>query len=178
MFHTVPAYEAYVVDAYLPAPSRIFVCLAGSKLIPALLTMGLCSSSSCITQASHGALGSTTAVFCPKHADDGMVNVQNQRCLDAACLTCPSFNAKGNKTATYCEQHAQHGMVNVRNKLCSRALCTYEPFAKVARCKTEAHCKRRAEDEDVIVDVRRIDCSHSTCRKRPSYNYKGRKTTA
>ncbi|CAM9576052.1 unnamed protein product, partial [Laminaria digitata] len=62
--------------------------------------------------------GSKKAVYCKQHADDGMVDVINKRCLHESCTTRPAYNFEGSRTAAYCKQHADNGMVNVRNKRC------------------------------------------------------------
>ena len=60
--------------------------------------------------------------YCQEHADDSMVNVRRQWCLQDFCTTTPHFNFEGNKIPAYCKHHAEDGMVNVRKQCCSQRL--------------------------------------------------------
>ncbi|CAN0509465.1 unnamed protein product, partial [Scytosiphon promiscuus] len=62
--------------------------------------------------------GNKTAVYCKQHAEDGMVNVRNKKCLHTSCTKRPLYNFEGNRGGVYCKQHAEDGMVNVAFKVC------------------------------------------------------------
>ena len=67
------------------------------------------------------------AVYCKKHAANGMVNVSDKRCLYVSCTTVPCFIVEGSKTAVYCKDHAEHGMVNVHVQRCLYDSCKRRP---------------------------------------------------
>ena len=67
-----------------------------------------------------------TAVYCKRHAEDGMVDVRRKLCSITSCTNMPSFNFEDSKTAAYCTQHAANGMVDVRRKRYTNDSCKTE----------------------------------------------------
>ena len=53
--------------------------------------------------------------YCKAHAEDDMVDVRSQRCLQDSCTTRAGFNVEGSKVPAYCKPHAEAGMVRVRS---------------------------------------------------------------
>eukprot|EP00903_Cladosiphon_okamuranus_P017912 g16483.t1 len=78
--------------------------------------MTKCNHAGCNIHASFNEEGSKVALFCGKHAEDGMVDVRNKRCKHEFCTTRPHFNHLGTKGALFCEKHAEDGMVDVGNQ--------------------------------------------------------------
>ncbi|CAN0342976.1 unnamed protein product, partial [Hapterophycus canaliculatus] len=71
----------------------------------------VCKVSSCSTVPSFNHEGSKVGMYCSRHAEDGMVDVQNKRCAHpGGCEKQPTFNHKGSKVGMYCSRHAEDGM--------------------------------------------------------------------
>ncbi|CAM9647529.1 unnamed protein product [Laminaria digitata] len=117
--------------------------------------------------------GSKPAAFCKKHAEDGMVDVRNRRCLYDSCTTRPSYNFEGIKPGAYCKLHAEDGMVDVRNKCCLYDSFTKVPSFNFEGAKPAAYCKQQTEDMVDVCGPRRLQ---ESCTKRLGYS--AGKTTA
>lgn len=70
-----------------------------------------CKSSGCERAPLYNLPGRSHRIYCSKHREDGMVNVQS--CLAPGCSKAPSYNAPGRMSGTYCAKHRSTGMVNV-----------------------------------------------------------------
>ncbi|CAM9633284.1 unnamed protein product [Hapterophycus canaliculatus] len=94
--------------------------------------MSQCGHHSCSKRPTYGVAGSTKREFCSQHAKEGMINVNNKRCIQANCTTIPSFAVAGSKKAEFCSQHAREGMIDVRSKRCSQRGCSTQPSSQQA----------------------------------------------
>ena len=154
-----------------PCPS---FTLAGSSLTRTTASMGRCLNHVCTARARYNIQGIKTALYCRKHAEDGMLNVYVRRCLHYACTKSASFNFHGKKFPTHCLQHAMEGMVNVRNRRhCSHSGCSTVPSFNVEGRKTPLYCKKHARDG--MVNVCHKQCAHDSCTTTPFFNVEGSK---
>ena len=122
----------------------------------------LCQS--CRTQASFNFVGSKPA-YCKKHAEDGMVNVRNRRCLHDSCSKYPCYNFKGSTPAMYCKSHSQDGMVNILSPRCVHDSCAKKPSFNFRGLK-KTYCKQHAAEG--MVNVCKKRCLHCLLYTSPS----------
>ena len=138
-----------------------------------------CSHGSCSRFPCYNFEGSKKAhaVYCKKHAQDGMVDVVHKRCKHDSCTTIPSYNVKGSKTAVYCKQHANTGMVNVYRKRCSHDPCTGPPAWGVLVDDEKAACIR----SDLLIDRPvisfRAPCETAGCNELAKWGLDGKRPT-
>ncbi|CAM9675420.1 unnamed protein product [Ectocarpus sp. 8 AP-2014] len=131
--------------------------------------MSQCGHANCTKRPTYGVAGSKKREFCSQHARDGMVNVNNKRCIQPNCTTIPSFAAAGSKKAEFCSQHAREGMVDVRSRRCSQRGCNTQPSLGEAggSSKIPGACKAHASEG--MVGLRSKRCARRGCSLRPSY---------
>ncbi|CBJ28698.1 EsV-1-7 [Ectocarpus siliculosus] len=130
--------------------------------------MSQCGHANCTKRPTYGVAGSKKREFCSQHARDGMVNVNNKRCIQPNCTTIPSFAAAGSKKAEFCSQHAREGMVDVRSRRCSQRGCNTQPsLGEAGSSKIPGACKAHASEG--MVGLRSKRCARRGCTLRPSY---------
>ena len=105
-----------------------------------------CSYDSCTKQSNFNVEGSTTAVYCKAHAEEGMVNVCARRCLYDSCMKRPTLNYEGSTTAALCKEHAEEGMVDVTSRRCSHKSCTKWPSWGVSTDGSATVCTLHKND--------------------------------
>lgn len=106
-------------------------------------------------------------IYCTKHKEEGMVNVNSKTCLE--CNKQPAYNYKGEKRGLYCSTHKKEGMIDVKCKRCLE--CDKQPTYNYKGEKIGVYCV--AHKKEGMVDIRHKTCLE--CDTRPSYNYKGEK---
>ena len=126
----------------------------------------------CRMQATFTFEGSKPAVYCKKHAEDGMVDIRSRCCSHESCTTQARFGFEGNKAKVYCKKHTEEGMIDVCSQRCLHGSCTKRPNFNFEG-KKKAYCKQHAEDG--MVNVLSLRCLHDSCTKRPSFNFEGKK---
>lgn len=70
-----------------------------------------CAREACSKEPSFGLEGGKAALYCNKHAKDGIVDVKNRRYPHRGCSKQQSFDAEGSKVVLYGRKHAEDGMV-------------------------------------------------------------------
>ena len=109
-------------------------------------------------------MGSQAVLYCKRHAEYGVVDVNSKRCSNASCTKQQSFNFKGNNTAAYCKKPAVDGMVNVRRRRFTYFSRRREPCHDVEGSKAAAYGKQHTDDGMVNANVMR--CIRDSCLKR------------
>ncbi|CAM9629960.1 unnamed protein product [Laminaria digitata] len=103
-----------------------------------------CSHDSCRMYSSFNVKGSKTAVYCKKHACDGVVDVRRKNCLHNSCTRRPSFSIDSGKIGVYCKQHTNGGMLkatpNIIRKRCLHSSCMTRPWWGVLSQSTPTAC--------------------------------------
>ncbi|CAN0506083.1 unnamed protein product [Ectocarpus sp. 12 AP-2014] len=131
--------------------------------------MSQCGHAKCTKRPTYGVAGSKKREFCSQHARDGMVNVNNKRCIQPNCTTIPSFAAVGSKKAEFCSQHAREGMVDVRSRRCSQRGCNTQPSLGEAGGSSKIPGACKAHASETMVGLRSKRCARRGCTLRPSY---------
>ncbi|CAM9902246.1 unnamed protein product [Ectocarpus sp. 13 AM-2016] len=131
--------------------------------------MSQCGHANCTKRPTYGVAGSKKREFCSQHARDGMVNVNNKRCIQPNCTTIPSFAAVGSKKAEFCSQHAREGMVDVRSRRCSQRGCNTQPSLGEAGGSRKIPGACKAHASETMVGLRSKRCARRGCTLRPSY---------
>ncbi|CAM9993932.1 unnamed protein product [Ectocarpus sp. 4 AP-2014] len=131
--------------------------------------MSQCGHANCTKRPTYGVAGSKKREFCSQHARDGMVNVNNKRCIQPNCTTIPSFAAVGSKKAEFCSQHAREGMVDVRSRRCSQRGCNTQPSMGEAGGSSKIPGACKAHASGTMVGLRSKRCARRGCTLRPSY---------
>ncbi|CAM9185563.1 unnamed protein product [Sphacelaria rigidula] len=131
-----------------------------------------CYEENCGKYPSFGVEGTKTAIFCSKHAVDGMVDVKSKRCSQEGCRTYPAYGWKGSTKAEYCARHADKGMINVKSKMCLNEDCRTQASHGWAGSSPRAEfCAKHAELG--MTNVIRKPCLHESCSTQPSHGLKG-----
>ena len=156
---------------HVPFPSNLGILLKWLAV-----TMRRCLHDCCTKRPSFNFEGYTTAAYCKKHSEDGMVTVVSRQCTHESCTKTPSFNAEGRTPAMYCKKHAEEGMVDVLSRRCSIVSCMTRSNFNFAGYKTPAYCKDHARKG--MVNIRKTLCSSASCTRRPSFNAEGTKAAA
>lgn len=130
--------------------------------------MRRCLQNNCSRRGSFNVQGSTAAVYCKRHAADGMVNVRSRRCSHSSCSRRPSFNQEGSKTDN-CRKHAEDGGANVSSRRCLRDCCMLQPSFNYEGSMTPAFCRTHAEVG--MVDARSNRCAVCSRTEKLSFNY-------
>ncbi|AYV79139.1 MAG: hypothetical protein Faunusvirus3_19 [Faunusvirus sp.] len=109
------------------------------------------------------ALFGDTAIYCKKHAEPNMVDVNNKHCIK--CDTQSSYGLIGD-VATHCKQHAEPDMINVVSKRC--VLCDKHPtFGLIG--DAPSCCSEHAKPN--MIDVKHKKCI--ACDKIPYFGLVG-----
>ena len=111
-------------------------------------------------------------IYCAKHALDGMVFTNKNKCKYKGCETTAKYNIpSAKKTGKYCFSHKLIGMINVSKGLCANENCTIPAmYGKISKTKP-THCSVHREND--MIDVIHKLCDHEKCSTRPVYNASG-----
>lgn len=142
------------------------LCCVKCKKEKMVRVTNTCEAKGCSVRATYNFPGSTKGMFCKKDSLDGMLDVQNKRCLE--CRRQPSYNFEGRKPALYCSKHKKPNMVDIKSKRCAKEGCRKSPTYNFSG-KKALYC---AEDAlEGMVDVKNRKCKE--CSNQPSFNYPG-----
>jgi hypothetical protein len=129
----------------------------------------MCKEKDCKKQPNFNKEGETKRLYCSEHKKEGMVDVNNKKCLE--CKKQPKFNKEGETRGLYCSEHKKDGMVDVKNKTCLD--CKKQPAFNKEGETTALYCSEHKTDG--MVDVKNKTCLE--CKKQPVFNKEGEITT-
>jgi hypothetical protein len=133
----------------------------------------LCAHTNCKKKPTYNKVSEASALYCPVHKKEGMVDMVNKLCIHTDCQKHPLFNKEGETSGLYCNAHKKDGMVNVKHKKCIHLNCKKIPSYNQKGSINALYCN--AHKVEGMVNVKNKICIYPDCRKQPTYNKKGEK---
>ena len=162
------SFACTVGGAYFPRPPTSFPStyfthpILGRRMAP-------CSNPFCQTRASYSVQGSKKAIYCKRHAKDGMVNAHVKR-FSSGTSAASASNVEGTKMPAGVRSAKDY---NAGRKLCSHGSCKTAPSFNIDGIRPAMFCKHHSKDGMLHVYAKR--CLHPTCTTRASFNIGGSK---
>ena len=133
----------------------------------------ICNNPECNTRANFNFKEFKKPMYCSKHKENGMINVESKRCNFEGCNKVPAFNFEGTKTGLWCASHKENGMINIFTLLCRFEGCKTQPSFNVEGEKKGIFCFQHKENGMINVEGKR--CGFEGCNFHPMFNFEGEK---
>jgi hypothetical protein len=132
-----------------------------------------CREPSCQKRPSFNFPNHGRGVYCAAHAQEGMIDVHNQKnvCVEPLCTKRPLFNFANEERGKYCFQHKEPLMVNVTRPKCHEPGCQTTPTFNYEKEQKPLFCAKHKREK--MVNIRCIMCKQPECKIRACFGLVG-----
>ena len=133
----------------------------------------LCNNPECKTRANFNFKELKKPIYCSKHKENGMINIESKRCGFEGCNKVPAFNFEGTKIGMWCASHKEDGMINIFTLVCCFEDCKTQSSFNFEGIKKGIFCFRHKQDG--MINVKADICMFEDCKVHPTFNFEGEK---